>query len=144
MSNEHLDENARSSCSSSSKNGGRICNYKDLRVWQDAMDLAEQVYIETKSFPASETLGLRKQIRDAATSIPSNVAEGHRRRGDRAFLWFTGIAAASHAELETRLELARRFRFIDRAASARLTASTDRVGKQLTELLRELSNRIRR
>jgi four helix bundle protein len=55
------------------------------------MNLAEQVYLETRSFPTSERFGLRRQIRDAASSIPSNLAEGHRRRGSQAFLAYVGI-----------------------------------------------------
>jgi four helix bundle protein len=143
LSREYVMNTDRKFCNNSNQAGGKIRTYRDLRVWKDAMNLAEQVYLETELFPTSETFRLRRQIRDAASSIPANLAEGHRRYGDRAFLAFVGIAAGSHAELETRLELARRLGFIDPAASTRLATSIEQVGQQLTRLAYALSRRVR-
>jgi hypothetical protein len=91
MTDERIQGPDRDSQSDLVTDDGRICNYRELRVWQESMNLAEQVYLETRSFPTSERFGLRRQIRDAASSIPSNLAEGHRRRGSQAFLAYVGI-----------------------------------------------------
>ena len=80
-----------------------IRHYRDLEVWQRAMDLVEQVYRIAKTLPAEERYGLTSQIQRAAVSIPANVAEGHGRthRGD--YLHHLSIARGSLAELETQL-----------------------------------------
>jgi four helix bundle protein len=85
-------------------------NYKDLTVWQKSMDLTTRIYTYTSKFPLHEQYGLTSQMRRAAVSIPSNIAEGSRRRGKdgRQFLL---IAFGSGAELETQLELSRRLEY---------------------------------
>ena len=81
-------------------------NFKELRVWQRAMDLVEQVYELTRDFPKQETYGLTSQIRRAAVSVPSNIAEGHTREHLKEYLHHLSMAQASLAELETQLEIA--------------------------------------
>jgi len=87
--------------------------HKDLLVWQKAMDMVEEVYNLTKSMPYSELYGLTSQIRRAAVSVPSNIAEGAARSSNKEFLKFLYIALGSIAELETQLILAQRLNFID-------------------------------
>ncbi len=85
--------------------------YQDLEVWKISMDFAQKIYEITKSFPREEIYGLTAQIRRAAVSIPSNIAEGSARQSDRESLHFARIAQGSFAELETQLILARRIGF---------------------------------
>ena len=83
-------------------------SFRDLAVWQKAMQLTVNVYELTKAFPREELYGLTSQVRRAAVALPSNVAEGHGRLNRREFRQFLGIARASNCELQTQLELARR------------------------------------
>ena len=86
---------------------GEIISYRDLEVWQQAMDLADLVYDLTEKFPARERYGLAQQMRKAAVSIPSNIAEGTRHR-TAGYLSRVIIALGEHAELETQTILADR------------------------------------
>src|SRR3954467_7428825 len=88
-----------------------IQNFRDLIAWQRAMDLAMLVYALTDRFPARERYGLAAQMRGAAVSIPSNIAEGHRQRTG-AYLKHLVIAMGSHGELDTQAELSIRLQFI--------------------------------
>src|SRR5436190_8482882 len=78
---------------------------KDLLIWQKGMGLAKLVYLLTQKFPTEERYGLTSQLRRAAGSVPSNIAEGQARRGTCGFLQFLSIALGSLAELETQLLL---------------------------------------
>jgi four helix bundle protein len=90
-------------------------SYRDLIAWQKAMDLAQEVYSVTARFPADERFGLTSQVRRAAVSIPSNIAEGHGRLTTRDWQRFLGQARGSALELETQLLLAARLQIgIDR------------------------------
>lgn len=84
----------------------RARSYKDLLVWQKGMDLAKQVYRVTRAFPNEERFGLVSQMRRAAVSIPSNIAEGQARHTTKEFIQFISHAEGSVAELETQLRLA--------------------------------------
>jgi four helix bundle protein len=85
---------------------GKIRSYKDLLVWQKAMTLVKEVYLLTAKFPADERFGLTAQMRRAAVSVPSNIAEGHARQGSKEYLQFLSHAGGSLAELETQTLLA--------------------------------------
>jgi len=80
-----------------------IKNYRDLRVWQSGMDLVVMVYELSDKFPAKEMYGLTSQIRRAAVSVPSNIAEGHTRESTKEYLHHLSIAQASLAEVETQI-----------------------------------------
>jgi len=86
--------------------------YENLRIWQEAMELAEIVYKLLKQFPDYEKFDLASQIRRSVVSIPSNIAEGKGRNSDREFKKFLYIARGSLFELRTQLELARRLSYI--------------------------------
>ncbi len=94
------------------KGEGRRNSYRDLIVWQKAMNLTKIVYQITKSFPKDEIYGLTSQIRRCSVSIPSNIAEGRGRNSDKEFIRFLTIALGSVYELQTQLELALAFNYI--------------------------------
>ncbi|WP_373545497.1 four helix bundle protein [Chamaesiphon sp.] len=89
-----------------------VSSFRDLRVWQLGMEVAEKVYRLTADFPKSETYGLSSQMRRSAVSIPSNIAEGQGRDSTKEFLHFLAIAFGSICELETQLLLAHRFSYL--------------------------------
>jgi four helix bundle protein len=102
------------------------------------MDFVEAVYKVSNSFPREETFGLKGQLRRAAVSVPSNVAEGQSRRGSREFLQHIAIALGSLNEAETQILIAGRLEYITQEEAATLLASADEVGR----LLNGLSNAI--
>lgn len=83
-------------------------SYQDLIVWQKAMDFIEQVYALSKTFPSNESFGLTAQIRRAAVSIPSNIAEGQAKQSSSDFRRYLNISQGSRAEVETQLMIAQR------------------------------------
>ncbi|MDR3678177.1 MAG: four helix bundle protein [Acidobacteriota bacterium] len=83
-----------------------INSYRDLLVWQKGMALVKQVYAMTRGFPVDERFGLTAQMRRAAVSVPSNIAEGQARQGRREFVQFLSHSLGSLAELDTQLTLA--------------------------------------
>jgi len=113
-------------------------SYRDLRVWQQAMDLATQVYRLTDTFPKHELYGLTGQIRRAAISVPSNIAEGKGRRTDRDFSSFLFRARGSLLELETQISLAQRLEYLKEADAAAALKQTAAVGSSLTGLINSL------
>ena len=113
-------------------------SYKDLRVWQQAMDLAVEVYRATETFPKPELYGLTSQIRRAAVSVPSNIAEGKGRHTDKEFSASLFHARGSLLELETQIELARQLRYLKDEDAAALFKSTAAVGSSLTGLINSL------
>jgi len=118
-----------------------VTTHEDLDVWRLAMTLAEHVYQETRAFPREEVFGLTAQARRSAVSIPSNIAEGAARSGDKEFLHFLSIAAGSASELSTQLELARRIGLGNPQRIADLLEETARVSKMLQGLIRATRKR---
>ena len=116
-------------------------NYTDLMVWQKAMDLVEGVYQVTAGFPQEERYGLTSQVRRAAVSIPSNIAEGQGRGSPRDFSRFLSIAHGSLRELETQVEIAFRLQYLDVAAKSRLLVAAGEVGRMINGLLNSLEGR---
>ena len=92
---------------------GNKSSYQDLIVWQKAMDLVTSIYELTSKFPHEERFGIISQMRRAAVSIPSNIAEGKRRYSRLEFCRFLKIAFGSGAELETQLEISKRLKFVN-------------------------------
>jgi four helix bundle protein len=114
--------------------------FRDLLVWQKAMDLAEQVYILTKDFPVDERYGLQSQVRRCSVSIPSNIAEGAGRNSNKEFKYFLSIALASSFELETQLLLASKFNYIVKEALEEVINKLQEVQKMLNGLQKSLAN----
>ena len=116
-------------------------NYRDLIVWQKAMDLVETVYTTTASFPREELYGLTAQLRRAAVSIPSNIAEGQGRQSGRDFRRFLSIAHGSLREVETQVLIAERLRYLGSQKRAILMAATEEIGRLLNGLMNSLSRK---
>jgi four helix bundle protein len=110
--------------------------YKDLLVWQKAIELVKQVYRITRTFPADEKFALISQMRRAAVSVPSNIAEGQARRTTGEFVQFVSHAEGSLAELDTQLIVAVELGYCDRSEAKK-------VGNEIAELKRML-NALRR
>jgi four helix bundle protein len=117
-----------------------IRDYRDLIVWQKAIDLVEAVYKATTAFPREEVYGLTFQVRRAAVSVPSNNAEGHGRTSTREFLNFLSIAHGSLKEVETQLVIAERLKYINQRAKESLLEKSTEVGR----LISGLSNSLKR
>jgi four helix bundle protein len=118
-----------------------INSYRDLRVWQSAMTLAEACYRLTASFPREEMFGLTSQIRRSATSIAANIAEGHGRDQTGSFIQFLRVTQGSLKELETHLLLAERVGIADATATGPMLEQCDVLGKMLRSLIRSLQQR---
>src|SRR3954451_2642453 len=116
-------------------------HFRDLIVWQRSMKLAAAVYTAKKAFPKEEIFGLTSQIRRAAVSVPSNIAEGHGRLTDNGFAVFLGQARGSLFEIETQIELASTLGYMKAADAKKIIADCDEVGKMLNGLLNTLKER---
>lgn len=110
-----------------------VQSFRDLRVWQGAMDFVTDLYSITSSFPAHELYGLTSQLRRAAVSVPSNIAEGHK-RPSKDFARFLTMSLGSVAEIETQLEIAQRLNYLSKSEQTRLTTKLNIIGKQLSAL----------
>ena len=106
-------------------------NYKQLRVWQNGMELVRRVYRLTRSFPRHEVFGLSSQVQRAAVSIPANIAEGHTRGTTKEFLRYVTIAHGSLAELETLLLTARDLQYINAETFDQISDLCDTTGRML-------------
>jgi four helix bundle protein len=115
-----------------------VKSYRDLRVWQAAMSLVEDTYLATKDFPKEETVGLKSQMRRAAVSIPSNIAEGHGREHIKEYLHHLSMSQGSLAELETQLEIATRLGYISPEQFMQFNEHTGSLGRQLYALRNSL------
>jgi len=112
--------------------------YRDLKVWQKAMELVTAIYTSTQEFPKSETYGLTGQMRRAAVSIPSNIAEGQGRRLEGDFQHFLRNARGSLLELETQVLIAQNLRYLTQAQTEVLVARCSEVGRILNGLIGSL------
>ncbi|MCF7790538.1 MAG: four helix bundle protein [Victivallales bacterium] len=113
--------------------------YKDLIVWQKAMDLVEMVYQATRQFPKEEIYGLTSQIRRAAVSIPSNIAEGQARNSTAEFRNFLSIARGSLAELETQLLITHRLNYLSKEQMLQLMNIHQEISKMIPALMSKLA-----
>lgn len=121
-----------------------IKSYRDLEVWQQAMDLAVEYYKLTQRFPKTEMFGIVSQIRRSASSVPANIAEGHGREGRPHFIQFLRVAQGSLKELETHLLLSARVGFLQDEESSTILRRCADVGKMLRGLIRALDARTSR
>lgn len=116
----------------------KLNSYKDLIVWQRAMQLVVEIYGLTENFPASERYGLVSQMRRAAVSIPSNVAEGRRRGTRKDFHNFVLIAFGSGSELETQIEIVKRLPFGKNISFTKVDQLLEETMKMLNKLEQSL------
>ncbi len=117
----------------------RVKTYKDLQVWNKAMDLVMAIYRHTETYPKHERFGLTSQTRRAATSIPANIAEGQARRHTAEFRNFLSIALGSLAEVETFFEIAHRLGYLKEEHMDSLRGAANEVGRMIHGPLRSLS-----
>lgn len=115
-----------------------VKSFRDLIVWQKAMAYVECVYTASRAFPADEQFGLTNQLRRAAVSIPSNIAEGHGRQGTQDFIKFLRYAHGSLNETRTQLELAARFGYITTEAVHALDIHAAEIERILHALIKSL------
>jgi four helix bundle protein len=118
----------------------KIESYRDLLVWQQAMDLAVSIYDATRAWPKHQLYGLTSQVRRAATSVPANIAEGFGRENRGSYQQFLRIAQDSLKELETHLLIAERAGIASGGSIGPLMTMSESVGKLLRLLIRKLSN----
>ncbi|MFC2105525.1 four helix bundle protein [Candidatus Bipolaricaulota bacterium] len=115
--------------------------HRKLDVWNEVMDLVVTLYEITGAFPKTEQYALADQLRRAAVSIPSNIAEGAARQTKKEFVQFLHIARGSASEIDTQLEVAHRLNYISDEAKRALDARLEAIGRMLTGLIRSVRGR---
>jgi four helix bundle protein len=116
-------------------------SYRDLVAWQKAMRLVSEIYAATQGFPSEERYGLTNQLRRAAVSVPSNIAEGQARFSQKEFHHFLSQARGSLVEIETQLLIARELKYLQPSKAEDLLATTDELGRVLNGLIASIKNR---
>jgi four helix bundle protein len=119
-----------------------VQSFRELEVWQRSMELTIMVYRLTQKFPREEMFGITSQLRRAAISIPSNIAEGQGRLNTREFRQFLSIARGSTCEVQTQLEIARALGYGDPELLDETEALSHRVGQMLFKLLSALKSKL--
>lgn len=115
--------------------------YQDLPVWRSAMDLTANIYRVTRKFPSEEMYGLSSQMRRAAVSVPSNVAEGKGRSSDKELLRFLSCARGSVYELQTQIEIVECLGYLSTAERQGLTQQANDVGRMLNGMISSFRER---
>ena len=109
-------------------------SYRDLIVWQESIKLVKSVYVISQEFPKEEVFALTNQLRRAVVSIPSNIAEGQKRRTSKDFLQFVQIAFGSAAEVDTQIEIAYQLGYIKLKEYTRINDQIDHILRMLNKL----------
>jgi len=117
-----------------------VRSFRDLTVWQKSMQMAVTVYRLTREFPKEETYGLSSQMRRAAVSIPSDIAEGHGRLNTGEYRQFLGVARGSNFELQTQLEIARALGTGDSKLLNETEGLSHEVGKMIYGILERIKD----
>lgn len=117
-------------------------HFKDLVVWQKAMEMVTMVYKLTDNFPKREVYNLTDQIRRAAASVPSNIAEGQAHHNNHEFVHFPRHSSGSLAELETQIDIAGRLGYVDPAAIAEILQRVNEVGRILNGLISSIRDQV--
>ena len=120
----------------------QIRSYRDLEVWQTALDLAVDCYRYTQGFPKHETYGLSAQLHRAAVSIPANIAEGRSRYHTKDFFYHLSVASGSLAEMETHIEIARRLHYLKPEEADKLMTTCGSVGRMIASLQSSLQKKL--
>ena len=116
-------------------------SYRDLEVWKKSIALVEQIYRASKNFPPDERFGLTSQLRRAAVSVPSNIAEGAARSGTGEYLQGLSVASGSLAEVETQVIIANRLEMLPTVEMETLLGQADEISKMLGGLKRSLASK---
>ncbi len=115
-------------------------SYKDLIAWQKAMELVAMISDATEAFPSHEQFGLVSQLRRAAVSVPSNIAEGRDHYSNRDFVRFLRHARGSLAEIETQLLIAEQRKYLPNSTVTKLTRHVDELRRILSGLIKSLAD----
>jgi four helix bundle protein len=121
-----------------------VRGFQDLMVWQKAVDLAAEVYRLSRSFPEDELFGMTSQIRRAAISVSSNIAEGNGRGTTKDYMNFVSYSRGSVYEVRSNLEVSNRLGFVATAGVSRAVEMSDEIGRMLTGLRTSLGQKTRR
>jgi four helix bundle protein len=116
-------------------------SYSELIAWQKAMDLVQTIYETVRDFPKEEIYGLTSQLKRAAISVPSNIAEGQGRKSTREFIHHLSIAYGSLMEVETQILIAVRLGYLTQKDSEQITKQTAEVGRLVNGLSNALINK---
>jgi four helix bundle protein len=114
-------------------------SFKDLIAWQKGMELVAMIYDATEGFPAHEQFGLTSQLRRAAVSVPSNIAEGKSRYSNRDFVRFLRHARGSLAEIETQVLIAQQRQYLSAETTTKLSQKLDELGRIVSGLINSLN-----
>ena len=117
----------------------KLRTHKDLDVWKKSIDLVAEIYEITKSFPKDEIYGITNQIRRAAVSIPSNVAEGAGRNHDKEFIQFLYISLGSCSELETQIVISSKIKYIDGKTMDEMLSKISDIRRMILGLIRAVT-----
>jgi four helix bundle protein len=120
----------------------KIKNYKDLDIWKRSIKLVEDIYRLTKSFPKEELYGLTSQMRRAAVSIPSNIAEGFTRFHNKEYKQFLYIALGSCSELSTQIIIASRLKYFDNNKIEQLLNEIDEICRMTMSLIKKINTNL--
>jgi four helix bundle protein len=115
-----------------------VDNFKDLKIWQVAIELVKKVYAVSSKLPKEEMYGLKSQMRRSAVSIPSNIAEGFRRQHNNEFRQFLYIYLGSCAELETQTIIAEELGYIDKSQTSKIFEDLDHICRMTSNLIKTL------
>lgn len=121
--------------------GRKIKNYKELGVWQKAIDLVTEIYELSKVFPQPEKYGLAAQIQRAAISVPANIAEGWSRGSTKEYIQYLKISRGSLAELETHLIIAQRLNYISIQTFDKLQGEIEAIGRMTNSIIKTLQKK---
>lgn len=113
-------------------------NFRNLKIWEESIDLTEQIYILTSNFPDTEKYGLTSQMRRCSISIPSNIAEGSSRSSPKDFQHFLSISLGSAFELFTQLELANRLGMINDEQKNKLSESIVLIERKISSFKKQI------
>ena len=119
----------------------KMVTHKDLDIWKMSMELVQVIYKLTENFPKNEQFGLTSQLRRAAISIPSNIAEGSARNGNKEFIQFCYISLGSLSELETQIIIASNLNFIQKIQSNEILDNIELIRKKLLNFIKYLKRK---
>jgi four helix bundle protein len=117
----------------------KIKSFKELRIWQKGIEIVKDIYILTRKFPKEELYGLTSQMRRAAISMPSNIAEGFKRYHSKEYSQFLHITMGSAAELETQLIIAKELKMISEEELNIISEKLDHISKMISSLLNKIN-----
>ena len=119
-----------------------MSTFRDLLIWQKSMDLVTEVYLITNLFPKEEIYGLTSQIRRSAISIPSNIAEGYGREGNKDYLKFLNVSISSLFEMQTQLEIAYNLKYLNEIQFNKINEESKEIERMLSSFIRKIRERI--